>query len=87
MSSSGDFKKKEYIYLHGLFLEPAKYSVQKKLESYEDIEQVQHYNEYLEKDLKPRSIHRNKADHSEAFLLLADSITDFLEEDAEDIEL
>jgi hypothetical protein len=87
MSYGSGFKKQEYIHLHGLLREVAKYSVQKDIEAYEDIDDVEQFQEYLEKDVVPTSIHKSKSDHKDDIFLLAESITDFLDGEGQSVQL
>lgn len=87
MGYGNGFKKQEYIHLHGLLREVAKYSVQKDIEAYEDIDDVERFHEYLEENVEPTSIHKSKTDHKDAVFLLADSITDFLDGKGQGVQL
>lgn len=82
--NSSTFKKQEYIHLHGLLKEVAKYVDEEAV--YGDIEEVEDYQQYLENHVKPTSIHKNKTDHKESVFLLADSINDFLDGEGQSIK-
>lgn len=81
-----DFKKQEYIHVHSLLSEVVEYLDDSPSEFYMDIEDVEAYQEYLENDIKPTSIHKAKSDHREAMFLLADSIDDFLSGEEKSIQ-
>lgn len=75
-----DLSKQEFIHLHGLFSEIARYLDEKQVRDYE-LEEFEMYQEYLEMDVKPTSIHKNKEDHREALFTLAETIETYLEEE------
>lgn len=84
MGYNDSFKKQEFIHLHGLLKEVAGYVDEESV--YGDIEELEEYQQYLENDVKPTSIHKSKTDHKEAVFLLADSITDFLDGEGQSIK-
>lgn len=76
------FKKQEYIHLHALLEETVEYleTREEGLETvYEDIEDVESYQDYLDLDVSATAVQRNKKDHKEAVFALTEAITDFLE--------
>ena len=81
--NNSSFKKQDYIHLHGLLSEVADYVDR---EVYGDLEEVEKYQQYLGKDVKPTSIHMKKADHRESVFLLAESINKFLDGEGQSIE-
>lgn len=82
--NNSSFKKQEYIHLHGLLSEVADYVDSEKV--YGDIEEVEAYQQYLGKDVKPTSIHMNRSDHRESVFLLVESINKFLDGEGQSIE-
>lgn len=84
MTYNSSFKKQEFIHIHGMMKEIAKYVDEEA--DYGDMEEIEGYQQYLDNDVKPTSIHENKSDHKEAVFLLADSITDFLEGEGQSIK-
>jgi hypothetical protein len=75
--NNSSFKKQEYIHLHGLLNQVAEYVDEESV--YGDIEDVETYQQYLDNDIKPTSIHKSKTDHKESVFLLVNSINDFLD--------